>query len=114
MVSLDPYPDSQSGFGSGSGFRRAKMTHKNRKKVNKFDFLKYWMSLLMAEGFSCSLDIGSPLWRPRSKLQFLIKKRYNKFFGCIFKLHFWSSESWIRIVDPDTDLMKCLIRIRIH
>jgi hypothetical protein len=34
MGSLDPYPDSQ--YGS----RRAKMTHKHRKKVNKFHFLK--------------------------------------------------------------------------
>jgi len=37
MLSLDPYPDSRSGSWS------AKMTHKNRKKVNKFHFLKYWM-----------------------------------------------------------------------
>jgi hypothetical protein len=36
-----------SGFnqvsGSGSGSRRAKMTHKNRKKVKKFQCLKYGM-----------------------------------------------------------------------
>jgi hypothetical protein len=34
MGSLDPYPDSQSGSGSGS--RMAKMTHKRRKMFKKF------------------------------------------------------------------------------
>jgi hypothetical protein len=34
MGSLDPYPDSQS----GSGSRRAKMTHKHRKKLINFIF----------------------------------------------------------------------------
>jgi hypothetical protein len=34
--SVDPYPDSES----GSGFRRAKMTHKNRKKeISYFEVL---------------------------------------------------------------------------
>jgi len=31
------------GSGSGSGSRRAKMTHKNRKKSRIFMFCKYWM-----------------------------------------------------------------------
>jgi hypothetical protein len=39
MVSVDPYPDPDS----RSGSRRAKIAPKNRKKVNKFKFLKYWM-----------------------------------------------------------------------
>ncbi len=42
VVSLDPDPDSRS----RSGSRRAKMsemTHKNRKKLIKFIFLKFWM-----------------------------------------------------------------------
>jgi hypothetical protein len=41
MESLDPYPDPDSQSGSGS--RRAKITHKNRKNVNEFPFLKCWM-----------------------------------------------------------------------
>jgi hypothetical protein len=32
-------PDQESGFGS----RRAKMTHRNRKKITKFHVLKRWM-----------------------------------------------------------------------
>jgi hypothetical protein len=35
--SVDSYPES------GSGSRRAKMTHKNRKKIEKFYVLKFWM-----------------------------------------------------------------------
>jgi hypothetical protein len=34
IVSVDPDPDSESGSGSS----RAKMTHKSRKKINKFMF----------------------------------------------------------------------------
>ncbi len=51
--SLDPDPDP----------RRAKMTHKHRKKLMNFNFFK---SRLRAEGFSYSLDI--------SKLQFFLTK----------------------------------------
>jgi hypothetical protein len=36
---LDPDPHSNC----GSGFRRAKMTHKNIKKVQIFHVFKYWM-----------------------------------------------------------------------
>jgi hypothetical protein len=36
MLSLDPYPDPDSQSGSGS--RRAKITHKNRKKLLKKSF----------------------------------------------------------------------------
>ncbi len=68
------------GFGSGSGSesRRAKMTHKNRKKSRIFMFLSTGCSLLRAEGFSCSLGVlygGLGI----SKLQFLIKKIEIKF-----------------------------------
>ncbi len=61
----NPYqdPDSQSVAGS----RRAKMTHKHRKKLINFIFGSARYSLLRAEGLSCSLDI--------SKLQFLIKNQ---------------------------------------
>jgi hypothetical protein len=70
-------PDSKS----GSGFRRAKITHKNRKKLRNFMFLSARCSLLRAEGFSCSLDVlygGLGI----SKLQILIKK--YEFFSQLF------------------------------
>ncbi len=76
MVSPDPYPDSQSES------RRPKMTHKDRKKFNKFNFFKYLYSLLRAEGFSCSLDVLYEGVRI-SKLQFLSKK-YTKQFSVVF------------------------------
>jgi hypothetical protein len=69
-IRMDPHlfelldPDQHLNCGSGS--RRAKMTHKNRKKSRIFMFLR-------AEGFSCSLSVlygGLGI----SKLQFLIKK----------------------------------------
>jgi hypothetical protein len=66
-------PDPHSNCGSRSGSRRAKMTHKNRKKARIFMFLSTGCSLLRAEGFSCSLGVlyaGLGI----SKLQFLIKK----------------------------------------
>ncbi len=37
--SVDPDPYSES----GSGSRRAKMTHKSRKKLRNFMILKFWM-----------------------------------------------------------------------
>jgi hypothetical protein len=51
--SVDPDPDSES----GSGSRRAKMTHKSRKKFVKVHVLKCWMAFFGAEGFFCNLDI---------------------------------------------------------
>jgi hypothetical protein len=64
---LDPDPDPHSNCGSGS--RRAKMTHKNRKESRIFMFSSTGCSLLRAEGFSCSLGVlygGQGI----SKLQF--------------------------------------------
>jgi hypothetical protein len=57
----DPYPDStrsQNPYSeSGSGYRRAKMTHKRRKQIRNFYVLKCWMFyFLTAEGFFCNLD----------------------------------------------------------
>jgi hypothetical protein len=68
-------PDSKS----GSGFRRAKMTHKNRKKLRNSTFSSAKCSLLRAEGFSSSLDVlydglGT------NKLKFLIQKYILKNF----------------------------------
>jgi len=53
MESLDLYPDSKS----GSGSRRAKMAHQNRKKLINFIFSSAGFSVLRADGFSCSLDV---------------------------------------------------------
>jgi hypothetical protein len=52
-VDLDPYSESRS----GSGSRRAKMTHKSRKKLRNFMVWSAGCSLLRAEGFFCSLDV---------------------------------------------------------
>jgi hypothetical protein len=70
--SVDPDPYSES----GSGSKRAKMTHKSRKKF------------LRAEGFFYNLDIpvlygGLGI----GKLQFLIKKK-KKNFSCNFLVIF--------------------------
>jgi hypothetical protein len=40
---LDPDPDPQLICGFRSGSRRAKMTHKEKKKVKKFHVLNFWM-----------------------------------------------------------------------
>ncbi len=79
----DPHPDPHASAliwvaGSGSGSRRAKMTHKNRKKYRIFMFWSAGCSLFRTEGFSCSLGVlygGLGI----SKLQFLIKKIKIKF-----------------------------------
>jgi hypothetical protein len=68
--SVDPDPYSES----GSESRRAKMTHKSRKKLVKFMFLSVGWPLLRAEGFFYNLDIlygGLGI----GKMQFLIKKK---------------------------------------
>ncbi len=74
-----------SGFSceSGSGSRRAKMSHKNWKKLINLIFWIAWCSLLRAEGFSCSLgvlygDLGI------SKLQFWSK--IDKFLAVFFSI----------------------------
>ncbi len=58
------------------------MTHKNRKKIKKFQVLKCWMFSLRAEGFFCGLEVlygGQGI----GKLQFLIKI-FVIFFTCKF------------------------------
>jgi hypothetical protein len=67
-----------SGTVSGSGFgsRKAKMTHKHRKKLINFIFGSAGCSLLRSEGCSCTLDL--------SKFQILIKKDILKIFCRIF------------------------------
>jgi hypothetical protein len=75
---LTKFYRTRQGFGSGSGSRRAKKTHKNKKKSRIVMFLSTGCSLLRAEGFSCSLGVlygGQGI----SKLQFLIKKIKIKF-----------------------------------
>jgi hypothetical protein len=91
MVYLDLYPDSQSGSGSGS--TRAKMTHKNRKKVIMHYFnlsTGSGCSLLRAEGFFVAWT--SFMESSRSKLQFLINKIKKNFPAVFFFLNFWSSK----------------------
>jgi hypothetical protein len=56
----DPDPDPHGSAlicVAGSGSRRAKITHKNRKKSRILMFLSTGCSLLRAEGFSCSLGV---------------------------------------------------------
>jgi hypothetical protein len=71
----DPDPDSQSGYGSGS--KRAKMTHKNRKKVINLIFVSAGRSLLRASRVAWPSKLGI------SKLQL---KYESFFFSCIFPI----------------------------
>ncbi len=74
-------PDS---MGSWIRIQEGKNDPQTKKKVNKFHFFEVLDVFLRVEGFSCSLDVlygGLGI----SKLQFFfIKKRVNKFVGCIF------------------------------
>jgi hypothetical protein len=77
------------------------MTPKNRKKDRIFIFSSAGCSLLMAEGFSCSLGIlygGLGI----SKLQFLIKTIKIEFL-VVNVFQFWIIKPWIRIRDPDPE-----------
>ncbi len=92
--------------GSGSGSRRAKMTHKNRKKHRIFMFWSAGCSLLRAEGFSCRLGVLYGVLGI-SKWQFFIKKIKIKFPAVNF-FQFLVMKPWIRIRDPDPQLEKML------
>jgi hypothetical protein len=62
---LDPHPDPHWEYGSGSGSKRAKVTHKSEENLS-------FGVLLRDEDFSCSLEVlyeGLGI----SKLQFFIK-----------------------------------------
>ncbi len=87
MGSLDPDPNSR--FGS----RRGKFSLKNRKKLINFIFWSAGCSLLLAEGFSCSLNVLYGGLRI-SKLQFLIKKR-------LFSYIFFQFPDLLELLDPD-------------
>ncbi len=69
------------------------MTHK-QEKVKKFNVLKCWISLLRAQGFSCSLNVSQRGLRI-SKLQFLGRKIL--FFQLYIFFNFWSSNPQISI-----------------
>jgi hypothetical protein len=91
---LDPCPDPDSQSGSGSW--RAKITHKNRKKLTNLIFLSAGCSLLRAEGFSSSLDVlygGLGI----GKLQFLISKRKKVLSALNFQFLVIESKT----LDPD-------------
>ncbi len=82
---------------SGNGSRRAKITHKNRKKLRNFMFWSTGCSPLWAEGFSCSLDVlygGLGI----SKLQLLIKI----ISICFSAINFFQFLV-IKTLDPDPD-----------
>jgi hypothetical protein len=97
-----------SGFnrvsGSGSGSRRAKITHKSNFffKVHVF---KCWMA-------SWELKASSVTWTYFMKASVFYQKF---FFPAVIFLHFWSLKPWIRIrigiqpkmLDPDPDENKC-------
>ncbi len=96
--------------GSGSGSRRANITHKNRKKLRNFMFWSAGCSLLRAESLSCSLDVlygGQGI----SKVQFL--QKHMAFFSAVNFFKFLVIKplvpDWMRIViqptilDPDPD-----------
>jgi hypothetical protein len=99
---LNPYPDTDSQSGSKSGSRTAKMAQKNRNLYcNKFHLVKCWMFSLRVKGFSCSLDVlygGLGI----NKFQFLIKKRKQTNFVCIFFNLHSSQPSLDPYQDPDT------------
>jgi hypothetical protein len=105
---------------SGSGSRRAEVTHKNRKKLINFMFLRKKSrnfmflsaggSLLKAEGFCCNLDVlyeGPGI----SKLQFFFINKYNFFSSCnFFSLPIFGYKTldpdpvWyqLKMMDPDS------------
>ncbi len=62
---------------SGSGSRRAKMTHISRQKFVKVHVLKCWMASFVDGLFSIT-------WIGIGKLQFLIKKKFKKISSCNF------------------------------
>ncbi len=103
-----------SGFsqvrGSWFGSRRAKMTHKSRKKLKNCMFWSAECSLLSAELF-----FGSPFWRPRDKVNCSFGKK--KFFCCKFSsifahqnpgsgLDLDSDGIQPKMLDPDPDPYK--------
>ncbi len=100
---------------AGSGFefrhfrtRETKMTHKNTKKVKKFNVLKCCMFSLKDWGLF--LELGRPSWRCRDKLEYLKKKFW--FFSDVKLFKIWSPKPWLRIrnwIRIRTDL-KCWIR----
>ncbi len=67
-------PSYHQCFGSGSAWIRLKLGWQKlsttREKWRNFMFWSAGFAFMRAEGFSFRLD---PLWRPRDKLQFLIK-----------------------------------------
>ncbi len=79
----DPDSHGSALIDCGSGSRRAKMTHKSRKKYRILMFWSAGCSLLRAEGFFCTLAVlygGLGI----SKLQYLIKKKIIKISICKF------------------------------
>ncbi len=106
--SLDPYPDSQSGSGYGS--RRAKMTHKRRKKLKNFIFRSAQCSLLRAEkkDLKISVVFFSSVFLIKPWIRNWIRIRIRIWFLIRIWIHL---KYWIQI---RIRIQIQLIRIRIH
>ncbi len=95
---------------SGSGSRRAKMTHKNRKTLRNFLFWSVWCSLLRAECFCFSFAV---LGIFELSVQFLMKKFVIFFPAVIFLKFLGHLKPWIRVGTGSVLRLKCWILIRI-
>jgi hypothetical protein len=103
--SIGSVPGSVSGSGFAIRIRIQEgknYANKHRKKLINFIFGSARCSLLRAEGLSCSLDI--------SKLQFLIKTRYEKKISAIF---FFLIFLPLKPLDPDWIRIRIRIRIQL-
>jgi hypothetical protein len=82
------------------------VTHKSRKKIQKFHVLKCWMFSLRAECFSCNLDVLYGGLRI-GQFKFLTKIFFNSFSAVNFLSSKPLDPDWIRIgiqpkiLDPD-------------
>ncbi len=85
--------------------KRAKVTHKSRKKRRKFRFWSAGCSLSRAKGFTCSLNV---LHRGLGIKNCKIRKK-NRIFSSRKIWYFSSSKPWIRIsIETSADPQHCL------
>ncbi len=70
--------------GCGSGSRRAKMTHKSRKKFKNFMFWSVGCSFLRAEGLSCNVLYGG------QGIEIVVFAKKNYFFSAVIFFNFLS------------------------
>ncbi len=60
---------------------------------------------MRAEGFSCSLDNGHPLWLPRDKSTAVFYQKISYFFTCKFFINFGHKNPGSGFGNPDTESM---------